>query len=119
MPPESHLIEVQCVPQALLHFGTENTSTDNFLKEEYLTKLTSPTSAHIAATKHRGLETDASGAGSNYYVLGSTPSVRVSDGDDVGSSSSGAIPKHKPDFRPSSVETSTEKSLPKWFKTNK
>lgn len=106
----------------MLHFGTNDTSsTHNYLKEEYLSKLTSPTSALLSARKYRGIKPNtknsAQSGGSGGYILGNVPGA--SEPGPSTSHNTGTVPKRNNDFRPSAAESSTDKKVPKWFKTNK
>lgn len=51
---DDRLIEIQCVPSALLHFGvTDSDGKGKFLKDEYANRLSSPSAALLAASKSR------------------------------------------------------------------
>lgn len=48
------LIEIRCVPSALLHFGLADSNVkEKMLKDEYLNRLSSPSGALLAASKSR------------------------------------------------------------------
>lgn len=99
-----NLLEVNCVPNALLHFAvSENDSSDNdFLKSELYEKLTTANGASFAISKNK----------------------KESEEADEGGASSGAGPsdekksKVPTNFMDSSVASKSAK-LPKWFKTGK
>lgn len=51
---DARLVELQCVPTALLHFGTvADTTVTSFLKPECAAKLSSPSAAVMEAAKFR------------------------------------------------------------------
>lgn len=110
LPKDKNLLEVDCVPTAVLHFGTDDqpqNENQTFLKEEILTKLTSPDGALLSATKSR--------------MVVNRSNSNSPERDRPGPSS-GAIPK-KPkneDFKQSTASTpSSDGKIPKWFKPNK
>lgn len=55
MNPDERLVELHCVPTALIHFGTDEDTggNDNYLKADLADKLSSPSAALDAAAKSR------------------------------------------------------------------
>lgn len=91
----STLVEANCVPSALLHFGCEEKSNE-FLKPEYLEKL-------------------SSGFGAARVLLSSNETVSQAE-DSEATSSSHSVPKNFMESKASGKPTGT---IPKWFKPNK
>ncbi|XP_069701484.1 tether containing UBX domain for GLUT4 [Periplaneta americana] len=57
--PRARLVDSECVPSVMVHFGTESQATSGrktYLKESILTQLTSPSAANLAACRSRGIE---------------------------------------------------------------
>lgn len=52
LPQESRLFEANCVPSAILHFGSEE-KLPNYLKEDILDKVSSPKASLIQALADR------------------------------------------------------------------
>lgn len=50
---EQRLVELHCVPQALIHFGYSGASTTNVIKTEFLEKLSTSPAADFLAAKLR------------------------------------------------------------------
>ncbi|KAK9729870.1 UBX domain [Popillia japonica] len=107
---ESRLVEIGCVPGALLHFGTISTNdTKTFLRKDLMDKFTTSSTASMAAAKLREKATR------------SKQSAEDEDDDDillenndvnVGASTSAYVDYDKP-------STSKEQNVPKWFKATK
>lgn len=53
IPTDKTLVEADCVPTAILHFGTDENVSGDILKAEYLEKLTTPDGAVLAASRSR------------------------------------------------------------------
>lgn len=54
LDPKARLVEILCVPTALLHFGWDaESNTSSFLKPDCFTKLSSPSAAIAEAAKFR------------------------------------------------------------------
>lgn len=52
---QSRLLEIGCVPGALLYFGVNGKATGEFLKPELLSKFTTNSAASLAASRIRYL----------------------------------------------------------------
>ncbi|KAF2904189.1 hypothetical protein ILUMI_01981 [Ignelater luminosus] len=114
----SRLVEIGCVPNAILHFGAKTLSKDEtYLRKDLTSKFTTPSVASLAAAKMRKQATR------------SVPMSRVDDEDEsleelppdkndvnVGASTSSAQPTYE-DY-PARIPKETEK-VPKWFKPTK
>ncbi|XP_037026688.1 tether containing UBX domain for GLUT4 [Bradysia coprophila] len=103
---ESRLVENHCVPMALLHFGTDESScSPNLLREEFLAKISTHKAAVWSAKKSRGLN------------FGSTTSE---DGESSSNESSNTNRKQQSagsgTFITSSAISNTGTKVPKWFK---
>ena len=96
MDKASTLIEANCVPSALLHFGCDEKVADEFLKPEFYEKL-------------------SSGFGAARVLLSSYDTQNQASGSEA-SSSSHSAPKHFMESKASSKPTGT---VPKWFKSSK
>ncbi|XP_055680701.1 tether containing UBX domain for GLUT4 [Lutzomyia longipalpis] len=117
LPPNSRLVELQCVPQAVIHFGVEQdvkSDTGSFLRGDLLQNLTSPDAAILLAMRSRGL--------SPCSVLGKKDGQE--DAEMAGASGSSLQKPRIPDnFQKSSStassSSSTASTVPKWFKMSK
>lgn len=106
-----NLLEAECVPGALLHFGCDD-KRENYLRSDILDKVVSTTSAATAASQART---------ENVRV------PRVADDDDMDISeyltpetnaAPASISSDSMDYEPRVAPPPTEK-LPKWFKPSK
>lgn len=104
---DSRLVENHCVPMALLHFGTdESSSNTNLLRDEFLAKISTHKAAVWAASKSRGV--NFSGTASEDGESSSNESSSTNRKQQ--SAGSGA-------FITSSAISNTGTKVPKWFKT--
>lgn len=101
LPNEVTLLEANCIPNAVLHFGVNETDAlptlVSYLKNEHLLQLTSPEGAFYIASKSRLIRGAEESEGVTSEKTSNLPG-----------SSTGAVPK-----RPRK-ETSSD--IPKWFK---
>ncbi|GAB0099421.1 UBX domain [Sergentomyia squamirostris] len=107
LPLKSRLVELKCVPQAVIHFGVEEEDTKgNFLKQDHLQNLTSADAAILLAMRSRGL---------SYFQV---PERQMEDTDmqAVGEAST-SKPRIPENFQKSSSSSSSK--TPKWFKLSK
>uniref|UniRef100_A0A1L8DSK0 Putative tug ubiquitin-like domain protein n=1 Tax=Nyssomyia neivai TaxID=330878 RepID=A0A1L8DSK0_9DIPT len=113
LPLESRLVELQCVPQAVIHFGTEQdekSDTGSYLSSDKLMNLTSPDAAVLHAMRSRGLSVNS--------IIGTK--VDGSDEEMAGASGSSTQKPRIPDnFHKSSAASTSKASVPKWFKNPK
>lgn len=106
LPKEERLFEAQCVPTAILHFGTSE-ATSKYLKDEVLEKLSSPKSCLKIALDDRGLDPIASGWVSTGEVAGQSI---------AGTSNTVRRPNSDAFNISSAMTTHDEDKAPKWFK---
>jgi tether containing UBX domain for GLUT4 len=105
LDPASDLIEAGCVPQALVHFGTD-VSESRYLKEELYEKVSTAAAAASSVVKLRGGDHSAE-------------QMSTDDATASGSgSTSGQQPRVPTNFMKSKAGAS-EAKVPKWFKTGK
>ncbi|GLH11970.1 Tether containing UBX domain for GLUT4 [Gryllus bimaculatus] len=116
LKPSSRLIEVNCVPCALLHFGLPSGLQENvnYLKDEVMQELASPEAAAAAVTRSRSLLTTSIDKRSLPSTSGTQQllsSVSVEE-----------APKDIDNQEPCSSKTDTKHAgnpngkVPKWFK---
>lgn len=106
---ESRLIEIGCVPGALLHLGTNGESRDICLKAEYRDKFTTNSKASLAAShlRQKGRRPDSP-----------TSEMDQSESMDVVIDVNTPGPSTQPTSYERKIMKSTEK-VPKWFKPSK
>ncbi|XP_055842826.1 tether containing UBX domain for GLUT4 [Episyrphus balteatus] len=112
LPHDKTLLEVNCIPNAVLHFGVNECdalpSLLSYLKKNYLMQLTSPEGAFYIASKSRLIRGAEDSESNN-----STKNVSNSPGP-----STGAIPKRprNDNVRKSASPNRNSSDVPKWFK---
>jgi tether containing UBX domain for GLUT4 len=92
------LVEANCVPSALLHFGCDQTT--DLLKPEYLDKL-------------------SSGTGASRVLLKSNDKQSSSSAPSTSSSLTATSSSQPKNFMESKASAKPSGNVPKWFKTNK
>lgn len=139
----SRLVEIGCVPNAILHFGAKTLSKDEiYLRKDLTSKFTTPSVASLAAAKMR-YDGNFSDFPNDHFICLTTnllnyrkqttrsaPMPCVDDDDEsleessqdrndvnVGASTSIAQPTYE-DYPARIPKEETEK-VPKWFKTTK
>ncbi|GJQ70818.1 hypothetical protein Trydic_g745 [Trypoxylus dichotomus] len=107
---DSRLIEVGCVPGALLHFGTYVPigETKTFLRKDLMDKFTTSSTASMAAAK---LREEAIRLKNSIENVDDDDDMVLADTDvNAGASTSAYVDYSKP-------STSKQQNVPKWFKT--
>nr|CAD7195332.1 unnamed protein product [Timema douglasi] len=108
--PEVRLIDAGCVPNALLHFGMdESLETGTYLKADILSQFTSVNAAEIAACRSRGLVPANRPVSAPARSNTSFEKPESSTSKQVGTSSDTNRPSPRQDAGPSN-------KVPKWFK---
>lgn len=98
---DQRLFEIGCVPSAVMHFGTNSSDRKQFIKNEFLEKLSSSKAALKLASQNRGLQFSSSGESYG------------------GPSSSQNTSRPKPNvnnFKSSTAASGLDAKVPKWFK---
>ncbi|XP_055911414.1 tether containing UBX domain for GLUT4 [Eupeodes corollae] len=114
LPKDKTLLEVNCIPTAVLHFGVSETdalpSMLSYLKKQFLLQLTSPEGAFYIASKSRLIRGADESDSKSSKIMGST----------APGPSTGAIPKRprNDNVGQSSSPSRNDSDIPKWFRPN-
>lgn len=127
---ESRLFEVDCVPSAILHFGSQE-KQPNYLKEDILEKVSSPKASLMQALSDRYVAISKQSSNSNAQLKNSNRLYRLYLY--RGIKKSGVTPSREDENQPSSSSTSRtsnalnfnaskasgasgDSKMPKWLK---
>lgn len=113
----SKLIEIDCVPNAVLHFGVKGAcATGRYLKMEFLAKCTTASVASLSAARMRQESTRPPA-----HTFNDDENMSVSDfpADDVNVGASTSTGQYGYETYPPKVSRSTDAKFPKWFKPPK
>ncbi|KAJ9592777.1 hypothetical protein L9F63_015555 [Diploptera punctata] len=120
LSPGKNLIEVGCVPNALLHFGTNDTSCTTYLRESIMMQFSSPSAATIVACQSRGIVASPRPLSAPLQMKPSKKPSHISErkSDDQPSTSS---QRRVNSSRQSMFRQGggSDRKIPKWFKPNK
>lgn len=111
LPSESRLLEVGCVPGALLHFGS-NQMCESYLKQNLLVRMTSSSIASMAASKLRRTSSRPI-----TEISSSTRDITedLAEEEDIEDPGALAGPSHYEDYD-RAPQTKAPEKFPKWFK---
>ncbi|KAF5269989.1 hypothetical protein FQR65_LT05788 [Abscondita terminalis] len=113
--PSSRLIEIECVPNAILHFGTKDPPRNGlYLRQDLFNKFTTASLASLAAAKTRSESTRAP----SRTLQDDDVSLSDFSTDEVNVGASTSKEKEYEDYPPR-TSTGPSNSVPKWFKPSK